>query len=251
MIVHNNTLLDILSELKTSKGKSLSELESSCLSIDYSCLDFCETDSFAILDSIFVLIDWKLVDAYIENKLLKSEDIRKDISLIDKIVFYISKQTLDIEGTFEVNLCAPARSIFEKSRISSNFLPRVFVLMPFTSKLKPVYQDHISKVVKKKKISIGRADDFFSNGSIISDIWSAIRNASIVIADCTGRNPNVFYEIGIAHALSKETILITQNIKDIPFDLRHLRIIVYEFTPKGMYEFEGKLSRTINAILKE
>jgi hypothetical protein len=45
----------------------------------------------------------------------------------------------------------------------------------------------------------------------------------VVICDCTGRNPNVFYEIGIAHTLGREVILITQNPEDIPFDLRHLR----------------------------
>jgi len=47
------------------------------------------------------------------------------------------------------------------------------------------------------------------------------------LCDCTGRNPNVFYEAGIAHTLGREVILITQNEQDIPFDLRHRRYIRY------------------------
>jgi hypothetical protein len=48
-----------------------------------------------------------------------------------------------------------------------------------------------------------------------------------VVCDCTARNPNVFYEAGIAHTLGREVILITQSEHDIPFDLRHLRYIRY------------------------
>ena len=119
------------------------------------------------------------------------------------------------------------------------------MVMPFQEKLKQVYEDHIRKVVQKLNISIARGDDFFTSSSIISDIWNAINSCEIVIADCTGRNPNVFYEIGIAHTLGKPVIFISQSKEDIPFDIQHIRYIIYEFTPRGMREFEEKLAQTI------
>ena len=82
----------------------------------------------------------------------------------------------------------------------------------------------------------------------MADIWSAIKAAKIIIADCTGRNPNVFYEIGLAHAIGKKVVLITQSMDDIPFDLRQLRTIVYEYSPRGMKSFEDTLKRTIESF---
>ena len=123
--------------------------------------------------------------------------------------------------------------------------PDVFVLMPFISAMQPVYEDHIKKIAAKLKVRIGRADDFFSAGSVIQDIWSAIHAARIVVADCTGRNPNVFYGIGLAHAIGRPTILISQALDDVPVDLRHLRIISYVSTPLGMKTFEKHLIETI------
>jgi hypothetical protein len=79
----------------------------------------------------------------------------------------------------------------------------------------------------------------------MSEIWSAICKARLVIADCTGRNPNVFYEIGVAHTMGIPVILLTQRMEDVPFDLRHIRFIKYEFTPRGMQKFEKELSATL------
>ena len=68
---------------------------------------------------------------------------------------------------------------------------------------------------------------------IIQDVVSLIDKSRVVICDCTGRNANVFYEIGIAHTLGREVILITQNEADIPFDLRHLRYVKYLNNAEG------------------
>jgi hypothetical protein len=127
----------------------------------------------------------------------------------------------------------------------------LFVLMPFASNLKPVYDDHIKKVAGELSLSIARADDFFSQNSIMQEVWSAIAQASILIADCTGKNPNVFYEIGLAHAIGKPVILVTQNPDDVPFDLRHRRYILYAYTPPGMKLFESVLSSTILETKKD
>lgn len=124
-----------------------------------------------------------------------------------------------------------------------------FVLMPFSTHLTPIYSDHIKSVCNQLNLKCLRADDIFSNSSIIEDIWCQINKARVIIADLTSKNPNVFYEIGIAHTIGKPVILITQDIDDILFDLRHLRHIIYQFTPRGMEKFESTLHNTINNIL--
>jgi hypothetical protein len=121
----------------------------------------------------------------------------------------------------------------------------VFVIMPFATELRPVYDDHIRAVAARLHITSTRADDFFAASSVISDVWDAINYAHVLIADCTNRNPNVFYELGIAHTLGKPVILIAQNKDDIPFDVQHIRTILYDFTPRGMHEFENALEATL------
>jgi hypothetical protein len=125
----------------------------------------------------------------------------------------------------------------------------VFVLMPFKTDLLPVYQDHIKPTCTKLKLTVRRGHDFFTADSVIHDIWNAIANARLIVADCTDRNPNVFYEIGVAHTIGKETILITQKSEDVPFDLRHLRYIPYQLTPRGMKQFEEAFEETIRNVL--
>ena len=124
------------------------------------------------------------------------------------------------------------------------------MLSPFTPELKAVFDDHIRPVAESLGMSAARADDFFSAGSVVQAIWSALHYAEVIVADCTDRNANVFYEIGIAHALGRETILVTQRMEDIPFDLRHLRVIVYNPSAHGMSEFRETLAHAIGVHLK-
>jgi hypothetical protein len=72
--------------------------------------------------------------------------------------------------------------------------------------------------------------------SILARIYNQIAKADLIVADMTGRNPNVFYEVGYAHALGKTVILLTKNADDIPFDLRHYAHIVYQGSIAGLKE---------------
>jgi len=137
-----------------------------------------------------------------------------------------------------------ANPIFELQEVGDTPCD-AFVLMPFSDDLRPVYEDHIKKVVENLGLSVGRADNFFTTHSVIDDIWTGIYKSKVVIADCTGRNANVFYEIAIAHTLGKDVVLLSQDIKDIPFDVQHLRCLLYQMTPRGMAKFENELSKTL------
>jgi len=125
----------------------------------------------------------------------------------------------------------------------------VFVLMPFLDEMRPVYEDHIKKVASSLELTCGRADDLFSPSPIMNDIWSSIVQSRFIIADCTGKNANVFYEMGIAHTIGKKVIMITQIENDIPFDIRHIRCFKYNYNPRGMVTFEEKLTKVIGEIL--
>jgi hypothetical protein len=125
----------------------------------------------------------------------------------------------------------------------------VFVLMPFKADMLPVYEDHIKPTCASMGLTVRRGDDFFTAHSVVQDIWKAIASARSIVADCTERNPNVFYEIGLAHTIGKPTILLTQREEDIPFDLRHLRHIPYQLTPRGMKDFEARFRETLRNVL--
>jgi hypothetical protein len=118
----------------------------------------------------------------------------------------------------------------------------LFVAMPYTENLKPVYDNHIQKVCKKLGISFRRADDIFSPKPLISKIWDSISSTRLVLADCTGKNANVFYELGLAHILGKPVILITQTKDDMPVDIKHIEFLEYKYDPVEIKKFEKKLA---------
>src|SRR5262245_54851835 len=99
------------------------------------------------------------------------------------------------------------------------------------------------------RIGCHRADKDNRPGDIIAQVIEALSDADFVIADLTGRNPNVFYELGVRHALRNNTILIAQDIDDIPFDLRGQRTICYRYDPQSLIELKLQLQASLSAML--
>lgn len=81
----------------------------------------------------------------------------------------------------------------------------------------------------------------------MEQIWHQINKSRVLLADLTGKNPNVFYELGLAHARRKPVIFVSGSIDDVPFDLRHLRVVLYNVHEPGWSE---KLKKEITAHLK-
>lgn len=125
----------------------------------------------------------------------------------------------------------------------------VSVMMPFDSSFKSVYRS-IQQAAENAGLECRRADDFWEHNAIIQDVVTLIDSARIVVCDCTGRNPNVFYETGIAHTLGRNVILITQNPDDIPFDLRHLRYISYLNNEEGRTNLKNDLQARMKTLLQ-
>lgn len=123
-----------------------------------------------------------------------------------------------------------------------------FVIMPFGGWLDGYYGTIYSPAVDAVGLEPHRADDLFRPSTIVNDIWSYTKRAKLLLADLTGKNPNVFYELGLAHALGKPVILVAESMDDIPFDLRALRIILYD---KNAPDWGRLLRDKVEASIKE
>jgi hypothetical protein len=103
-----------------------------------------------------------------------------------------------------------------------------FVLMPFDASFDDIYRLGIKETAEKLGIRAERVDEqIFHKENILERIYGQIDTADLIIADLTGRNPNVFYETGYAHAKGKVCLLLTSRADDIPFDLKHHRHLIY------------------------
>lgn len=112
--------------------------------------------------------------------------------------------------------------------------------------LKKKYDYIIKNAILKADpdLEVIRADEELNPGSISNDIFTKLMYSRYVIADITYPNPNVFYELGIRHAIKPGTILIRENVDfSIPFDISHLRYITYTQEPDGMYKLSGQLKK--------
>jgi hypothetical protein len=123
-----------------------------------------------------------------------------------------------------------------------------FTIMPFGGWFDGYYNHIYKPAIEKSGFKPKRADDLSRPGTIINDIWQYTQNAKIILADLTGRNPNVFYELGLAHSLAKPAVLIAESIEDVPFDLRALRVIEYN---KNAHDWGTVLGEKITTSITE
>lgn len=117
---------------------------------------------------------------------------------------------------------------------------KCFVLLPFKKPFTDYYREIIAPAVKEAGFVPFYAEEIYGARAIIEDIFNGIREAAILVADVTGRNPNVNYELGIAHAFGRRVVLISQSMNDVPFDYHHLRIIIYD-TSEVLWETKLKM----------
>lgn len=103
----------------------------------------------------------------------------------------------------------------------------VFVLMPFKEEFMDVYEVGIKPACKDAGAECQRVDEQMFLENILSRIYGQIAAADVIVAEVTGRTPNVLYETGYAHGIGKRVIFLTQNADDIPFDLMHYPHIIY------------------------
>lgn len=131
-------------------------------------------------------------------------------------------------------------------------MPKCFVISPFGDPFDDYYEKVYKPAIEGANLEAERGDEVYGTGAIIDDIFNSIIESAVILCEVTGKNPNVNYELGIAHALRKPAIIITQNINDVPFDYRHLRVVTYDQKKVDWsQQLRQAISKTILAVLAD
>lgn len=177
-------------------------------------------------------------DEFFENTLIREfsiprERVRAFIDIFTKNLNFLHSFRSSQPTT------SPSESLFAERQPSlppaedqpdgaRTYLDTCFVMMPFGQWLDQYYRDIFIPAIKDAGMEPVRADELFSTGSVIEQIWDQIQRAKVLLADLSGKNANVFYELGLAHAACKPVVFTTCDLEDVPFDLRHLRVVTYD-----------------------
>lgn len=153
----------------------------------------------------------------------------KDAELIEQ--HQDKYRVLDVSDSRETEGASSERIRELGKHIKTQAGDTCFVVMPFALPHGEYYKKIYEPAIQKAGLTPVRADtEIFSTGKIMDQIWAGINSAKVLVAELTTRNPNVFYELGLAHALEKPVVLISSNEGDVPFDLQHIRVIYYNVT---------------------
>lgn len=123
----------------------------------------------------------------------------------------------------------------------------VSVMMPFDAAFNGVFET-LQAATQEVGLRCKRADDIWESDTVIQDVVNLISRARVVICDLTDRNPNVFYETGIAHTLGRDVVLLAQNAGDVPFDVGHIRHLRYLNNGEGRARLQEELVRRLRTL---
>jgi hypothetical protein len=197
-------------------------------------------------------------DEFFENTLIRQFNIPRDrVQTFSKVflenlnflkAFRVSDVREEPQGPPSQKIVDVSISTPEKRAEGvREFLDTCFVMMPYGQWYDVYYKEIYIPAIKEAGFEPVRADELFSSGSVVEQIWEQIDKSKVLLADLTGKTPNVFYELGLAHADGKPVIFTSGVLEDVPFDLRHLRVIIYDTREPN---WNSKLKTNITAFLK-
>ncbi len=203
--------------------------------------------------------------AFLDNALVDTFGLPKDKVQEFKEIFFASLESarltekvgdkirvLDATHPMDPSMSSPIKVKAGSSKAQSG--DSCFVVMPFAAPIGSYFKEIYQPAIEKVGLKAVRADaDIFGTGKIIDQIWRGINEAKVLVAELTSRNPNVFYELGLAHALEKPVVLVSSksNQDDVPFDLRHIRVIYYDVTdPFWGKKLMDKVAENIQSALE-
>ena len=138
-------------------------------------------------------------------------------------------------------------------------LPVAFLLTPFSPqaaggerpRLFRQVQEAIQQAAAGAGVQLRRADSIFKGGVIIDQVREAIQQADVIVAVCTGKNANVFYELGLTEAMGHTPILVAPSARHLPFDKAHCRCHMYGLKHLTVENLAERLQRAIAETLAE
>ncbi len=144
----------------------------------------------------------------------------------------------------------PAAKKTAKKKGSAKKKGTCFVLMPFREPFLKYYDEIIEPAIIKIKLEPTRGDSLFRPSAIMADIWQMIQDAKVLVAVLTDKNVNVFYELGLGHAIGKPIVMISETMEDVPFDLQALRILTYDRSnPSWGTKLKNKITISLKDVL--
>ena len=152
-------------------------------------------------------------------------------------------------GYIDVTFDKPRPRFFTVTEWPLPFLGHVAVMMPFSQEFNEVHET-IKAACTDLGVTTRRVDEIYGPRKIMDDIFSTIAQSQAVVSDLTGRNPNVLYETGLAHALDRDVVAIVQNDEDVPFDLKHIRFVKYVQNTEGLGKLRSELRRSLQEVLQ-
>ena len=201
-------------------------------------------------------------DEFFENTLVRDFSVPRDrvstfIDVFTSNLRYIKPFTglssesqesvpSNVEATDDEHRATSTARNVEGERVRE-FLDTCFVMMPFGEWFNRYYQEIYIPAIREAGFEPVRGDELFTTGSVVEQIWEQVNKSPVFLADLTGKNANVFYELGLAHAARKPVVFTASNIDDVPFDLRHLRVIVYDIREPN---WASKLGNEVKEYLK-
>jgi hypothetical protein len=170
------------------------------------------------------------------KKRLESDD-SQIIGSISIPIEYTKEKQID-SGSLE------SISAIDNVGIDSESKPHIFVAMPFSKDMDDVYFYGIQKAVNDEGYLCERVDLTSFTGDVLERVKKRIETASLVIAELSGANPNVYLEVGYAWGKNRPTVLLVKNPKELQFDVQGQRCLTYE----RIIDLEKALKKELNAL---
>jgi len=191
------------------------------------------------------------IDPEVEHELavtLEGQSLSMRVDGVN-VLSMLLRQPINGEG-MGLEAWGDAAVVFEETYFEARS-PRVFVMMPFAEPFDALYRDVIKPVAEDElDFEVVRVDEIQAPGLVIDDVQRQIAASNVVVAEISTRNPNVFYELGYAHALRKPAVILVrrEDRNDVPFDLRGYRAIYYDDSIGGKKAVEQNLRSYLQAV---
>jgi hypothetical protein len=176
---------------------------------------------------------------------------KKDVfeRLEERLKYLATKNILKFEeGEWIINpTITKENSNLEQGRVNRLALKHFFIAMPYAKEFNNVYYFGIKQPIEQRGRKSERVDQDAFTGDVVERIKHRISNSEMVIADITGNNPNVFFEVGYSEGVGKKVILISQE-EETPFDLKTVRKIPYD--PQDILSLANSLGELLDGIIE-
>ncbi len=175
---------------------------------------------------------------------IRGQELRVEVDGVQVIELLLPRP---IEGKQTGLIAAGSHKVeFSRFKLDAD-KPKAFVAMEYREPYDTFYREVI-KPQAAKFYEVVKIDEKPGPGVIFQDMQREIAQADILIAEITPANPNVFYELGYAHALGKPTVLLAQRNGTLPFDIRSYRVVFYDDSIGGKSRVEADLARHLESI---